>query len=137
MLPSLSTKRTLSLTVSILPKDNGNYDIIIRKDMMKSLSINANIVDGIFTWNKSAIPMVIKGHWTEKAINAFITHHFSKPTSTSAAPDNTAASTNQPLSPSQTAMLTKTQFAALSARIARTALFQRAWGRDQTIRTPA
>ncbi len=62
MLPSLSTKRTFQLTMSILPEDNGNYNVIIRKDMMKSLGINANIVDGIFTWNELAIQMVSKGH---------------------------------------------------------------------------
>ncbi len=62
MLPSLSTKRTFQLTMSILPEDNGNYNVIIRKDMMKSLGINANIVGGIFTWNELAIQMVSKGH---------------------------------------------------------------------------
>lgn len=57
---------------------------------MKSLVINANIVDGIFAWNKLAIPMFSKGHWMEKAINAFIVHHFSKLASSSATPDNIA-----------------------------------------------
>lgn len=93
MLPSLLTKHTFLLTMSILPEDNGNYNIIIGKETMKAVSINANILEGIFTWNELAIPMVTKGYWTEQAINELIVHHFSKTTLDPASADSITAPT--------------------------------------------
>jgi len=95
---------------------------------MKSLGISTNIIDGIFTWNELAIPMVSKGHWTKHAINTFL-HHFRKPTPDSISLDSIAAPTTTVVNPTSNSNTTDTKFAMLSAHISRSAPLWRAQGR--------
>jgi len=101
---------------------------LIGKDTMKSLGISTNIIDGIFTWNELAIPMVSKGHWTKHAINTFL-HHFRKPTPDSISLDSIAAPTTTVVNPTSNSNTTDTKFAMLSAHISRSAPLWRAQGR--------
>ena len=61
MLPSLSTKRTFTLTFSVLPDDCGSYDVIIGKEIMRKLGINIEVVNANFIWDELTIPMDNRG----------------------------------------------------------------------------
>ena len=75
MLPNLTTKQTFRLSVSINSENNGSYDII-KKDMIKYLRMNIDVVANTIHWDELLVPMVNQGHWTKMHIEAYCFRHF-------------------------------------------------------------
>ena len=74
--PNLMTKWAFSISVSVKPKNNGSYDIIIGKDMTKHLGINIDIVSNTIHWDELSVPMVSWGCLTKLWIEACCFTHF-------------------------------------------------------------
>jgi hypothetical protein len=71
MLPCLSTNRTFSLELMILPKEcshQANYGVIIGQETMRLLDLDTSVRENTISWGECEIGMVSRDHWTPERI---------------------------------------------------------------------
>ena len=71
LLPCLSTSKTFTLELMIIPKEcssDMNYGAIIGQDSMPTLDIDTSVRHNTISWHDKNIPMVSRDYWTAEQI---------------------------------------------------------------------
>ncbi len=68
MLPCLSTNRTFTIELMVIPKECGvdmNYGINIGQESMQLLDLDTSVRDNSISWGNCEVNMVPRDYWTE------------------------------------------------------------------------
>jgi hypothetical protein len=71
MLPCLSTNRSFTIELMIIPKEcceNMNYGIIIGQESMRLLDLDTSVRDNTISWGDCEVNMVPRDYWTTQRI---------------------------------------------------------------------
>lgn len=71
MLPCLSTNRTFSIDLMVIPEKcsaDMNYGAIIGQESMRLLDLDTSIRENTISWGEKSIPMVPRDYWTAERI---------------------------------------------------------------------
>eukprot|EP00956_Cyclotella_meneghiniana_P028617 scaffold67259_cov100-Cyclotella_meneghiniana.AAC.1 len=71
MLPCLSSNRTFSVTLRLIPEENSkslNYGVILGQQAMRKFDIDTSITRSVITWGDIEIPMVSRNHWSKERL---------------------------------------------------------------------
>lgn len=71
MLPCLSTNRTFSIDLMVIPEKCSaemNYGAIIGQESMRLLDLDTSVRDNTISWGEKSIPMVSRDYWTAERI---------------------------------------------------------------------